>query len=111
MTDYPAVLAALYPGAEWTLNANDPAQLVWRSDSPKPTQKELDAAWPQVESDRKWATVRAERDRLLTETDWTQVADTPVTDEERQAWADYRQALRDVPQTQTDPDGIVWPAR
>ena len=38
--------------------------------------------------------VRAQRNALLAECDWTQVADAPVDD---LAWAAYRQALRDIP--------------
>lgn len=40
------------------------------------------------------AQVRAARDRALSASDWTQVADAPV---DQQAWATYRQALRDLP--------------
>lgn len=44
-----------------------------------------------------WAErMRLHRDRLLKESDWTQVADAPV---DREAWATYRQALRDFPAT------------
>ena len=42
--------------------------------------------------------MRNHRDRLLKESDWTQVADSPV---DREAWATYRQALRDFPATWT----------
>ena len=42
--------------------------------------------------------MRNHRDRLLKESDWTQVADAPV---DQQAWATYRQALRDFPATWT----------
>ena len=46
-----------------------------------------------------WAErMRLHRDRLLKESDWTQVADAPV---DQQAWATYRQALRDFPATWT----------
>ena len=76
---------------------------------PKPTQAELDAVWPAVRDARKWAAVRAERDRRLSECDWKQVADAPLTATEKQAWADYRQALRDVPQDFDSPDDVVWP--
>lgn len=54
---------------------------------------------------REWASVRDERNRLLAECDWTQVPDATV---DKQAWLDYRQALRDIT-TQTDPINIVWP--
>jgi len=49
---------------------------------------------------------RTQRDALLAETDWTQVADAPV---DAQAYADYRQALRDVPQQSGFPGDIDWP--
>ena len=49
MTDYAAVLTADYPNQEWTLNGDNYDGLTWLSDSPKPTQAELDAAWPTVQ--------------------------------------------------------------
>jgi hypothetical protein len=46
-----------------------------------------------------WAErMRIHRDRLLKESDWTQLPDAPV---DREAWATYRQALRDFPATWT----------
>ena len=42
--------------------------------------------------------VRWKRDNLLLESDWTQLPDAPVN---REAWAKYRQALRDFPATWT----------
>jgi len=50
--------------------------------------------------------VRKERDRLLADSDWTQVPDAPV---DSTAWADYRQALRDVPQQAGFPNDVTWP--
>lgn len=61
MTDYTAVLNANYPGSEWTLNNNDYSTLQWLSDTPKPTQAELDAAWPQVDYANQIAAVEAAR--------------------------------------------------
>jgi len=49
MTDYAAVLTANYAGSEWTLNGDDYDGLTWLSDTPKPTQQELDDAWPAVQ--------------------------------------------------------------
>ena len=57
-------------------------------------------------SERKWSSVRAQRDQLLSQSDWTQVADAPG---DKAAWATYRQALRDLPSTSTDPDALTWP--
>lgn len=49
---------------------------------------------------------RYERNRLLAESDWTQLTDAPVN---KVSWAQYRQALRDIT-SQTDfPLTIQWP--
>ena len=50
--------------------------------------------------------VRKKRDLLLEESDWTQLVDAPV---DRDAWARYRQALRDLPQQEGFPGEVVWP--
>jgi hypothetical protein len=52
-----------------------------------------------------WNVIRAERNKLLVESDWTQLPDAPV---DAAAWATYRQALRDVT-NQANPFAIVWP--
>jgi len=109
--DYATILTLNYPESLWTLSGDDYSGLTWDESNanPKPSQDELDAAWPAVQTERAWAQVRAERDRFLTASDWTQVADAPLTAGDRQAWADYRQALRDVPQDFGSPDDVVWP--
>ena len=61
MTDYIAVLLAKYPSAQWTLSGNDYDTLVWFDDTPKPSQAELDAAWPQVDYDNQIAAVETAR--------------------------------------------------
>ena len=40
--------------------------------------------------------LRPERNRLLAESDWTQLNDSPVAEDKRAAWAAYRQDLRDL---------------
>ena len=52
--------------------------------------------------------VRLQRNVLLSESDWTQVADAPV---DRAAWATYRQALRDIPSQVGFPLDVVWPKK
>ena len=49
-----------------------------------------------------------ERNRKLEESDWTQVNDNGLSDETKEAWRVYRQALRDLPATY-DPENPVWP--
>ena len=55
-----------------------------------------------------WANLRAERDTLLKESDWTQLPDAPV---DSKAWDLYRQKLRDLPANTKDPLNIAWPAK
>ena len=63
MTDYAAVLTANYPDALWTLDGDDYDGLTWLSDTPKPTQAELDAAWPAVQQARQAAVAAKEAAR------------------------------------------------
>lgn len=55
------------------------------------------------------ANVRADRNRRLAASDWTQGKDIP--DAVSAAWASYRQALRDVPQQAGFPQNVVWPVK
>jgi hypothetical protein len=59
----------------------------------------------QARIDTQWQVIRTQRNQMLKDSDWTQVADAPV---DKAAWATYRQALRDIT-TQTDSFNIVWP--
>jgi len=61
VTDYAAVLTANYPDANWSLNANDYDSLDWQGPGDKPTQAELDAAWPQVQYNNEVAAVEEAR--------------------------------------------------
>lgn len=72
-----------------------------------PTQEELDALTAQD--------VRAERNyKLATEVDviaGNALRWGGLTDAQRQAWADYRQALLDVPQQAGFPNNVAWPTK
>lgn len=50
--------------------------------------------------------IRSTRNRLLTDSDWTQVADAPV---DKQAWGTYRQALRSITEQEGFPWTVQWP--
>ena len=49
MTDYTAVLNANHANERWVFRGDTYDGLTWLSDTPKPTQAELDAAWPAVQ--------------------------------------------------------------
>ena len=57
-----------------------------------------------------WDAIRATRDQILRETDWTMTTGASV---DQAQWAAYRQNLRDLPQTYKDktPDDVVWPTQ
>lgn len=53
------------------------------------------------------AQVTAQRDRLLADSDWTQLRDVP--DATATAWQPYRQALRDLTSQAGFPSSVTWP--
>ena len=61
MIDYTAILATNYAGQQWTLNGDTYDGLVWLSDTPKPTQAELDAQWPAVDYQNQYELVSQTR--------------------------------------------------
>ena len=69
------------------------------------TQK-AEADLEQEDIARAWLMLRRKRASMLSHSDWTQVPDAPV---DRLAWAEYRQALRDLPSNTTDPRNPNWP--
>lgn len=62
------------------------------------------------ETQKKYDILRNERDFLLKQSDWTQIPDSPLTNEQKQSWATYRQALRDLPST-VDINNIIYPEK
>ena len=68
--------------------------------------EELTEAELTQKTNQKWDRIRNKRNYLLSESDWTQVADAPG---DKAAWATYRQALRDLPASGSDPDALTWP--
>lgn len=63
---------------------------------------------PVLETAERWVRIRRERDKRLTESDgpFMRAFDTGIG---LAKWKTYRQALRDLPQTQADPKQIIWP--
>lgn len=68
---------------------------------PQPTEEEI--------AEQKAQSVRAQRDRLLSQTDYLVSGDYPLSDDDLAAVKVYRQALRDVPAQDGFPDSVVWP--
>jgi len=62
-----------------------------------------------VWEEEQWAVIRSKRDRLLNESDWRVMPDSPLSSGDLSAWETYRQELRDIPQEQSDPFSVTWP--
>jgi hypothetical protein len=92
--------------------------IVWNSelneyetDYPLPTQSECEEYWNSTLKNEIYSkALRRKRDSILDKTDKYTVPDYPhPTEDIKQAWLDYRQALRDLPANTTDPENPVWP--
>lgn len=66
---------------------------------------------PERDIETEWNNVKIRRDDLLKQSDIYVLPDLweSMTEQEKQVWTDYRQTLRDIPQTFDDPAQVVWP--
>lgn len=55
--------------------------------------------------------VNTQRRQFLADSDWTQLADAPLTAGKKTEWASYRQALRDIPNQSGFPGAVNWPVQ
>ena len=62
----------------------------------------------EIELNSKWSQIRFQRNKLLLECDWTQLADIP--NETKELWTSYRTQLRDIT-SQPNPFSINWPVK
>jgi len=104
------VLNAMYPSAKWVLRGNE---LEWLdSIQTKPTEEEIQVKIAELQAAEPMRLLREQRNQLLQKSDWMAVSDRTIT----QTQIDYRQALRDLPETadpQLDDQGnltnVTWP--
>lgn len=67
------------------------------------TQQEIDD-----DNNSRWQNIRARRNLLLSECDWTQMGDVELSPEMNEKWKEYRKALRNITNV-SNPDQVVWP--
>jgi len=98
-------LLSLAPNAEWVVSGDT---IRWDSpDLDPPTDAEIAAEIARLTADEPWIKLRAERDRLLGETDWWAASDRTMSAEQTA----YRQSLRDLPANTPDPSNPTWPTK
>jgi hypothetical protein len=90
----------VYDGSDFVIEENE---VVEYQKVRNKTEQEI-----QNETENMWRYVRENRNRLLLECDWTQLADSPLTNQKQTEWQIYRQSLRDIT-TQSNPFSINWP--
>lgn len=62
-----------------------------------------------VQIDWSEANMRDRRTKRLATCDWTQSADSPLSDVKKSEWATYRAALRDMPTSSPNANAVEWP--
>lgn len=101
-------ILALAPDAIYSIEYD--TIISWDSDDiTKPTQAQIDAKITELEAAEPLRQLREKRDQLLKQTDWVSGEDVPQPIKD--AWFPYRQALRDITNTYTSLDDVVWPSK
>jgi len=67
------------------------------------------AEWLENKTNEAWRKIRKQRNQLLKDSDYIMVSDAPITTEKKEEWTTYRQSLRDIPQTFSNPDDVTYP--
>lgn len=94
--DISLILTRKYPDSEWYENGNDYSQLVWLSETPKPTKEELEALWPEVESEINKELVEKARADAYRETADPLFFQYQRGEATEQQWLDAVQAVKDA---------------
>ena len=112
-------LTLLKPEARWVCRGDTYAGLEWLDETQtKPTEDEVNAKITELETAEPFKLLREERNKLIAETDWTQLKDISLDSIREKNWKEYRQALRDLPNSSTpkldsngnlDMSSVTWP--
>jgi hypothetical protein len=94
--DIAQILSRKYAGTEWTLDGDDYTGLTWLSDSPKPTEKALEALWPQVQYEVAMEQVERARAQAYRETSDPIFFEYQRGDKTEAEWLAAVQAVKDA---------------
>ena len=117
--DITAALLVLRPNSSFSVIGNDYSGIKWYSkDSKVPTEEEVNNKITELQAVEPFRLLREERNRLIAQTDWTQLKDIDLDFIRERDWKNYRQALRDLPAKSNpkltesgklDMSSISWP--
>ena len=99
-----SVLVKYYSDKVWICGETYES-LIWNDTTEKPSEEELNVKLLELKKEE----MRVTRNELLKECDFRFVSDFPQSDEKKQEWQTYRQALRDFPSIWEE--GIDFPTK
>jgi hypothetical protein len=100
------------PTAQVSVSGDDINTITWENGTPPISAEQILAIIPQVELDMALNNLRAKRNKLLADSDYIVLADSPVNDKAN--WLTYRQALRDLTEglsTVEQVNSVVFPTK
>ena len=118
--DITSVILALTPNAIFSVIGDTYEGINWdeTNSQTKPTEDEVNAKVTELNNSEPMNLLREERNKLIAETDWTQLKDISLDSIREKNWKEYRQALRDLPNGSTpklnsygglDMSSVTWP--
>ena len=118
--DITSALSALAPNASFAVIGDTYEGIEWgeTNSQTKPTKEEVTAKLNELNNSEPFKLLREERNKLISETDWTQLKDIDLDIIRERNWKNYRQALRDLPSMSSpklddsgklDMSSVTWP--
>ena len=117
--DIALALQSLRPNAKWHMIGTEYSNIYWDDKTQtKPTEEEVNNKIEELKISEPFRLLREERNKLIAETDWTQLKDIDLDIIRERNWENYRQALRDLPSKSTpkldsngflDMSSVSWP--
>jgi len=112
--DFTKIINQLRPNSKWSISGKTINDIIFLDGTNSITEEEFNQKVNEQKLVFALKEMRVIRDELLSKSDWTQNRDVILTNDEE--WKAYRQALRDLPETQTpalDDNGnlinVEWP--
>jgi elongation factor P--beta-lysine ligase len=117
--NYADAILLLRPEAVFTIHKNEYSTLEWYDvEQSKPSEEEINAKIAELQAAEPLRLLRIQRDQLLAQTDYITLRAYSQGQAVPQEWADYMQALRDLPETvqpELDENGnltnVEWPTK
>lgn len=107
---YIDAVLALVPNAKfYPSDSGEFADCEWVDDRDRPSNEAVSAKLLELQGQQGLYFLRKERNKLLIESDWTQGDDVPSNI--KTPWTTYRQSLRDITNTYTSLEDVVWPTK